>query len=113
MYALSRYWVEVRVKPEVPAVLSSGKQLPVPTKQEGDWAHNQSGHFGEDKCLLKGIHHGDVKHNQVLFKYDYIVQSKKTLIRPKLQTLLKWRGGWDSVVGIAARYRLDGPGIEF
>ena len=88
MHALSRYWLEVRVKLEAPAVLSSGKQLPVPVKQESDLTQNQSGHFGEDKSLLKGIRHAAVKHNQVLFKYVYIVQSKKT-IRPKLQTRLK------------------------
>jgi hypothetical protein len=43
------------------------------------------------RCVmdLKTIHYSSVKHNQILFKYDKIFQSKKSINRPRLQKLLK------------------------
>jgi len=38
---------------------------------------------------LKTIHYSSVRHTQVLFRYDYMFQSKKTFIRPTLHKLLK------------------------
>jgi len=53
---------------------------------------------GQGKCAhsaqfivsLKTIRYSSIKHSQVLFKYDYMFQSKKIIIRPTLQKLLKW-----------------------
>jgi len=39
--------------------------------------------------FLRTIRYNSVKCNQVLLKYDYMFQSKKTIIRPTLQKLLK------------------------
>jgi hypothetical protein len=39
--------------------------------------------------FLRTIRYNSVKSNEVLLKYDYIFQSKKTIIRPTLQKLLK------------------------
>jgi hypothetical protein len=38
--------------------------------------------------VIKNIRYSSVKHNQILFKYGYIFQPKKSNIRPRLQKLL-------------------------
>jgi len=50
------------------------------------WAgQGKRAHSAQFIVYLKTVRYSSIKHSQVLFSYDYMFQSKKTIIRPTLQ----------------------------